>query len=192
MRSILLQTKTQISAKINDGGLNLHIISPEIGEILSGGDRLARALWLRKDDIKEVSNYSIPLESLAKYFLAPNDKKRDYLLFTRELSFWKSIFDYIKIKYDINHSRLGLKYEIALSKEDFLFNRSILNLQCLITPEIRNGKTFKFKGVFNKEFIVENIVPILKTYSGALIKMFGQDIIAKHPDNLNKIQETNN
>jgi len=188
MRNILLETNTQISAKINDGGLNLHITSPEIGEILSGGERFARILWLRKENIKDISGYSVPLESLSKYFAAPEDQKKDYLQFIRENSFWKKIFEYIKVRYEINHGKLGMKYEIVLSEDNFLFNRSVLNLQCLISPEIKNGKTFKFKGVFNKEFIVENIVPVLKIYSGSLIKMFGQDIVAKHPMNLNKFK----
>lgn len=185
MKKILLKTRTSISTNISNGGLKVSIISPEIGELIKGGDNIVQRFWENREEIESISGSgSAPLEDLVKYFLTKSeDQKRAIYQKIVHKNFWHNTFNFIKRKYVSNI--VPLQHDITISTDNFIFHRGVVNLGCFTHPEIINGKSFVYRGIFNKELVSTSIAPLLRVYASGIIKTFGLQKVSEYPENKN-------
>ncbi len=189
MKTLLLKTNTRISANICQDGLNLTVKSPEIGELLNGGESLATFLFDHFDEMESSGGQAISFDDLCKYFVAPKDEKKEYLAKIVSPNFWMNIFRQIKRK-NID-MKIPLAHEITISKENFLYHRQQLNLSCLLDPEIAHEKNFLYSGIYTRELLTTQVLPLLRIYSSCLIKNFHTKVIEEYPHNRERLDKEN-
>ena len=181
-KKLLLHTKTSISTRLCAGGLEISVISPEIGELLRGGDHIVQRFWENREEFNQVvGNVDVSMEDLVRYFLTTSEsEKRAIYSKIFHKNFWHHTFNFIKRKY-IGSSIFT--HDITITTDNYIFHRGVLNLACLTNPKIEEGCVFKCKGIFNKELVSQNIAPLLRTYSAGVIRVFGLHKIAEYPEN---------
>ncbi len=181
MKKLLLKTDTVISANICENGLNIYVKSPEIAQILGGGNNFALYLWNKREEMEKLAGQSIPFDDLVKYFAAPEEEKNDYLKKIIGKNFWTNVTRFIKRKYIDRLYPNG--HEITISSESYVYHDRHLNLSCLFDPGIADGKNFVYKGIYNTELIKTTIIPLLRGYACALIKTFNSAALCEHEEN---------
>lgn len=171
MKKLLIKTNTRLSARICSGGLLIHVHSPEIGEALQTNN-FASFIFQNFDRIPDFRSY-INFNELVNYFVIPKADREISDLRHLNKDFLYAVFCYIKSKYVVRNKSINLPHDIDIShrSSNWIYHRGTLNLACLLDPEIRNGKDFKYKGVYNSELINDNIIPLLRIYAASFIKM---------------------
>lgn len=185
MKKILLKTKTSIATHITSGGLKISVISPEIGELIKGGDHIVQRFWDNREEIEQISGSDgASMEDMVKYFLSPSEeyKKAIYQKIVHK-NFWVNTFHFIKKKYIGNSSILP--HDLTITTDNFIFHRGTINLACLTNPRIEQGENFLYKGIYNRELVSQNIAPLLRMYAAGVIRVFGLNKVAEYPENKN-------
>lgn len=173
MKKMLLETKTSIATYISNGGLKVTIVSPEIGGLIKGGDDIVQTFWHRREEIESITGSSgTSFETLVKYFLTTSEshKKALYQQIMHK-NFWHNVLRYIKDKHVRN--LVSFPHDITISQDGYIYRKQTLNLMCLTDPQIIEGKSFLYKGIFNKEMVSTSIAPLLRLYASGIIKTFG-------------------
>ena len=167
MSKLLVKTNTVITAKANPEGLQISLFSPEIGELHENQEKIMEFLWSNGESLNGVAAFS--REDLVKYFLSTSEdyKKAVYSKIFQNSHFWVNLFHFIKNKYPCK-----ISHDFVVDKQSYVFHRNVINLYALTNKGIKNGESYVYPNIFNKQLVQESIIPIFKFYAMGIIRTF--------------------